>query len=152
MGFFCPFESVFCPLHYVKWGIVSKIAISLIIIFLQMFSFFANANIPHQVCSYLRHPVRIFSTKFYVGDLTKSCSLLFRPWINHGSILSLFYHLNTVVSFCWLFFWYLLFSFFFHRHPSTINSLSHPSFFSLGICFFHCWFFHNCAFCSDSVE
>ena len=101
-----------------------------------MFSFFANANIPHQVCSSLRHPVRIFSTKFYVRDLTKSCSLLFRPWINHGSILSLFYHRNTVVLFCWLFFSYLLFSFFFHRHPSTINGLSHPSFFHWVFAFF----------------
>ena len=51
-----------------------------------MFSFFANANIPQQVCLYAEHLVHSFSTDMYLGDSTESLTILICMKIDHGSI------------------------------------------------------------------
>ena len=56
--------------------------------FFAMFSFFANANIPHQVCFYAEHLVRSFSTDMYIGDSTESLPIVICIEIGHGGIRS----------------------------------------------------------------
>ena len=51
-----------------------------------MFSFFANANIPHQVCFYAERVVCNTSTDTYLGDSTESLTIVICMKIDHGGI------------------------------------------------------------------